>query len=92
MEGCAFFPDLPEECSQVNFAHRIKIPILLQGALYDPQYPVEQNQKPFLKLFATPEKDKRHTTYETGHYISGLNQYVQDQRAFLDDYFGRPAN
>jgi eukaryotic-like serine/threonine-protein kinase len=92
MEGCAFFPDLPEECSQVNFAHRIKIPILLQGALYDPQYPVEQNQKPFLKLFATPEKDKRHTTYETGHYIWGLNQYVQDQRAFLDDYFGRPAN
>ena len=50
--------DFPEECSQVNFAPRIKIPILMQGGKYDFLFPVETHQKPLLGLFGTPEADK----------------------------------
>jgi dienelactone hydrolase len=80
--------DLPPECSQVNFAPRIKIPILLQNGRYDFYYPVESNQKPYLRLFGTAEKDKQLRIYETGHCPLPKNEVTKDELDFLDKYLG----
>jgi dienelactone hydrolase len=80
--------DLPPECSQVNFAPRIKIPILLQGGRYDVLFPVESNQKTFLGLFGTTQEDKQHRIYETGHSCWLKNEVAKDELDFLDKYLG----
>jgi serine/threonine protein kinase/formylglycine-generating enzyme required for sulfatase activity len=89
--GAGGFYPYPEKYSQVNFAPRIKIPIFLQGGRYDTYFPVEWNQKPYLALFGTAEKDKHYTIYETGHYIWNGNRWMKDLLDFLDRYLG-PAN
>jgi formylglycine-generating enzyme required for sulfatase activity len=73
---------------QVNFAPRIKIPILLQNGKYDFIFPVESSQKPYLKLFGTPEKDKHYKLYETGHAVWIKNEAAKDEQDFLDQYLG----
>jgi len=80
--------DLAPECSQVNFAPRIKIPILLQNGKYDGIFPVESRQKPFLGLFGTAEKDKHLRIYETGHAVWTKNEVRRDELDFLDKYLG----
>jgi eukaryotic-like serine/threonine-protein kinase len=78
----------PPEFSQVNFAPRIKIPILLLNGKYDGIFPVESNQKPYLGLFGTAEKDKQLRIYETGHAVLIKLEARKDERAFLDKYLG----
>jgi dienelactone hydrolase len=81
--------ELPPECSQVNFAPRIKIPILLQNGQYDAFYPVESSQKPFLELFGTAQKDKHHRIYEgLGHSTWLKGKFGKDELDFLDKYLG----
>lgn len=80
--------ELSPECSQVNFAPRIKIPILLQGGKYDALFPVESNQKLFLGLFGTAQEDKQHRIYETGHSCWLKNEVTKDELDFLDKYLG----
>jgi formylglycine-generating enzyme required for sulfatase activity/dienelactone hydrolase/predicted Ser/Thr protein kinase len=74
---------LPPECSQVNFAPRIKIPILLQNGKYD-----NPSREPYFRLFGTAEKDKQHRIYETGHGVWSLNEARKDGFDFLDKYLG----
>jgi dienelactone hydrolase len=88
MFGGGLYLDFPPECSQVNFAPRIKIPILLQGGKYDGLNPVESHQKPYLGLFGTAEKDKRLRIYEIGHAVWIRNEVRKDELDFLDKYLG----
>jgi serine/threonine protein kinase len=83
-----FYPVYPPQFSQVNFAPRIKIPILLQGGKYDALFPLESNQKPYLALFGTAENDKHHKIYETDHNIWSGNRWMKDYLDFLDEYLG----
>jgi hypothetical protein len=41
-------------------------------------------------LFGTPEEDKVHKKYETGHNIWDRKEWVRDALSFLDKYFGQP--
>jgi eukaryotic-like serine/threonine-protein kinase len=88
MFGGGLHLDFPPEYSQVNFAARITIPILLQGGEYDFIFPVESSQKPYLGLFATPAKDKHHKTYSVGHSCWYKNVVSKDELEFLDRYLG----
>ncbi len=88
MLGGGLILDSPPEYSHVNFAPRVKIPILLQGGKYDGLRPVESSQKPYVRLFGTPEKDKQHKVYETGHAVWIKNEVAKDQLDFLDKYLG----
>jgi dienelactone hydrolase len=81
-------PGYPDACSQYNFAPRIKIPILMQNGRYDAFYPVESRQQPLLKLFGTPEEDKKLRNYETGHAVWLKNEMRKDELDFLDKYLG----
>jgi hypothetical protein len=79
----------PAECSQVNFAPHIKIPILLHGGRYDVIIPVESSQKPFLALFGTAQKYKHHMIYDgEGHSDPLKGKLSKDEIDFLDKYLG----
>jgi pimeloyl-ACP methyl ester carboxylesterase len=84
------FHDLPPEISLTNFLPRINIPVIMINGRYDWRFPVEKNQKPMLRLFGTPEEDKYHKIYESGHNLLDKRQWVRDALTFLDKYFGQP--
>ena len=42
---------------------------LMLNGKFDHFFPLETSQIPMFKLLGTPEKDKKHYVYETGHYV-----------------------
>jgi len=72
----------------INFAPRIKIPVLMQNGKYDYMFPWEKTILPLFDLLETPAKDKTLISYETGHSIWLLNEYRKDMFGFLDKYLG----
>ena len=75
------------EVDPVNFASRVKIPVLMLNGLYDHYFPVDTSQNPLFFLLGTPEEDKRHLTYESGHVIP-TNELIKESLSWLDRYLG----
>jgi serine/threonine protein kinase/formylglycine-generating enzyme required for sulfatase activity/cephalosporin-C deacetylase-like acetyl esterase len=64
--GFDFGKALPE-VDPINFASRVKVPVLMVNGRYDFFFPTETSQKPMFFLLGTPPKDKRHVVFEAGH-------------------------
>ncbi|MCX6616797.1 MAG: hypothetical protein NTZ98_11970 [Acidobacteria bacterium] len=75
------------EAEQINFAPRMKTPVLMLNGRYDYVFPVEGSQLPMFRLFGTPQKDKRHLLFETGHSIP-RNELIKETLNWLDRYLG----
>ena len=85
----AYQPDVHSpEWDPVNFAPRVKIPILMQNGVYDVRFPLESSARGLFHRLGTPEKDKRLVLYPTGHSVWLLNEYRRDTFDFLDKYLG----
>ncbi len=80
--------DCLPEVKQVNFAPRVTAPVLMLNGRYDFAWPYETHQKPLFDLLGTPEKDKHHILFETGHYIWLSIESFKEILNFLDRYFG----
>lgn len=78
------------EVEQLNFAPRVKTPVLMLNGQYDFVFPVETSQQPMFRLFGTPPKDKQHVLFNTGHSIP-RNELIKWTLDWLDRYLG-PAN
>jgi len=76
------------ECDLINFAPRVRIPVLMQNGRYDYMLPWEATIVPLFDLLGTPPQDKRLIPYESGHSVWFLNEYRRDIFDFLDEYFG----
>jgi dienelactone hydrolase len=77
------------EVDPVNFASRIKIPILMLNGQYDYIFPFETSQKPLLRFLGTPDKDKRLEVFPVDHSLSGHNAEVARLVLdWLDHYLG----
>ena len=85
------FPAEPRtpETDEINFAPRVKIPVLMINGSYDHVFPAETSQKPMFQLLGTPETDKQHFIFEGGH-TSPRNEVVRLILDWLDRYFGPP--
>ena len=84
-----YVPELGSpEWDPVNFAPRVKAPLLMQQGQYDAFYPLDTNARRLFGLFGTPEKDKHLIVYPTGHSVWLLNEHRKDTRDFLDRYLG----
>ena len=59
--------DKPIDDDKINFAPRVRTPVLMANGLHDFTFPVETSQKPMLRLLGTPEADKRYVSYPGGH-------------------------
>ena len=81
-------PRVPPEADPVNFAPRIKIPVLLLGGRQDFIHPVETAQIPLFRMLGTPEKDKKHIIFEGGHAPLRIQPLIKDILDWLDRYLG----
>ncbi|MBI3665177.1 MAG: SUMF1/EgtB/PvdO family nonheme iron enzyme, partial [Acidobacteria bacterium] len=80
------------EADPVNFAPRVKIPVLMINGRYDFIFPVEAAQIPLFRALGTPTKDKRHVIFETPHNVfTAGSDMVREVLDWLDRYLG-PVN
>jgi pimeloyl-ACP methyl ester carboxylesterase len=88
-----FFRNQPfEGMDQVDFAPRLKKPVLLVGGRYDATFPVETSQNPMFRMLGTPEADKRHVVLESPHDVREQRPTLtKEVLAWLDKYLG-PVN
>ena len=81
-------PPLPE-MNGVNYAPRVRIPVLMINGRYDYFFPLEASQIPLFNLLGTPAADKRHTLLEASHDVSAFRQVVMRETLdWLDKYLG----
>jgi cephalosporin-C deacetylase-like acetyl esterase len=85
--GGFYFPKTLPEVDQINFAPRVRIPTLMVNGRYDFFFPVDSSQLPMFRLLGTPEKDKRHALFESGH-IPADEQLIKEVLDWLDRYLG----
>ncbi len=81
----------PPEVDAVNFAPRVKVPVLMLNGRYDFGHPVETDQLPMFRLLGTPEKDKRHVLFDTGHFIALPQPIMKETLDWFDRYLGPVA-
>jgi dienelactone hydrolase len=79
------------ELNQVNFAPRMRIPVLMLNGRYDYFFPLEESQKPLFKMLGTPPGQKKHAILEAAHDVSILRQpVIREVLDWLDKYLGLP--
>jgi formylglycine-generating enzyme required for sulfatase activity/cephalosporin-C deacetylase-like acetyl esterase len=75
------------EVDPLNFAPRVKIPVLMVNGRYDFFFPKETTQDPMFRLLGTSEKDKRHVVFESGH-VPPPDLLIKEVLDWLDRYLG----
>ncbi|HMF77275.1 MAG TPA: hypothetical protein VK604_16570, partial [Bryobacteraceae bacterium] len=69
---------------------RVRVPVLMLNGRYDFAAPYATLQKPLFQLLGTPERDKRHILFDTGHLIT-LQDLKREVPNWLDRYLGPVA-
>ncbi len=83
MSACRGLPD----ADGLNFAPRVKTPVLMLHGRYDVSVPWETEGKPLYDLLGTPAPDKALKLYDTDHFIS-RKDLIQESLAWIDKYLG----
>ena len=91
LAGGLFWTKVPAEIDILNFAPRVRVPVLMLNGLYDFAMPSETFQKPMFRLLGTPERDKRHRQFDTGHLVV-LQDVIPEVLNWLDRYLGPVRN
>ena len=76
------------EVDQLNFAPRIKIPVLMINGRFDFLFPVKLSQEPMYRSFGTPPNLKRRVVYDTGHDIPRVDDIYKESLDWLDRFQG----
>jgi len=75
------------EVDEINFAPRITVPVLMINGRYDYVFPLEASQNPMFRFLGTPDKDKRHAVFDSGH-MPRHEQLIKEVLDWLDRYQG----
>ena len=78
------------EVDQINFASRVKIPVLMMNGRYDFFFPVDASQRPMFDTLGTPKDDKRHMLFDGSHGLPRLDM-IRETLDWLDRYQGAPT-
>jgi eukaryotic-like serine/threonine-protein kinase len=84
--GCNNSKVLPE-VDPMNFAPRVKVPVLMVNGRYDFMIPADTCQDPFFRALGTPAQDKKHVLFDTGHSPPQL-PVMKEALDWLDHYLG----
>jgi cephalosporin-C deacetylase-like acetyl esterase len=84
--GFQYEKTLPE-VDPFNFTPRVKMPVLMVNGRYDFFFPKENTQDPMFRVLGTPEKDKRHVVFESGH-VPPADMLIKEVLEWLDRYLG----
>ena len=83
-------PSLPE-ADPVNFAPRVKVPVLMLNGRFDFFFPTATSQEPMFTLLGTPAEHKRRVVYETSHAIP-RNEMIREVVDWMEKYWGTTAH
>ena len=84
--------DGPPEIDAINYAPRVKAPVLMMNGRHDAIFPYEPSQVPLFRLLGTPPDQKRHLVFPGGHSSFGWNnELIKEGLDWLDRWFGPPA-
>ena len=86
--GLPLFNYVPE-VDPINYATRVKTPVILLNGRDDFTFPIETSQQPLYRLLGTPEADKAHKLYDGGH-VFPFSRMIKDSLDWLDKYLGAP--
>ena len=79
-------PALPE-ADPVNFASRVKIPVLMLNGRFDFFFPTKTSQEPMFARLGTREADKRRVLYDASHALP-RSEIIKENVAWMDKYWG----
>ena len=79
---------LPPHRDAVNFAPRVRMPVLMINGRYDNGAPVETAIEPLFRLFGAPEKDRKLLLYDSGHLPQPALLWIKEALDWLDRYLG----
>jgi eukaryotic-like serine/threonine-protein kinase len=82
-----FLQKVYPEADQLNFAPRIKAPVLALNGRYDFLYPTVSSQEPMFRLLGTPTDQKRSVLYDAGHDVPRI-EMIKESLNWLDRYLG----
>ena len=77
----------PPEIDEINFAPRVRIPVLMLNGRYDLSFPAEANQVPLFHLLGTPEDQKRYVLFDFGH-VPVQPREIKETLDWFDRYLG----
>ncbi len=75
------------EADPVNFASRVKIPVLMLNGRFDFFFPTETSQEPMFRSLGTPAEHKRRVLYDASHSLP-RNELIKEFTAWMDKYLG----
>ena len=86
--GCGLLTTpLPAEGDILNFAPRVRLPVLMLNGKFDFAYSLEEQMKPLFRLLGTPSQDKKLALIEGGH-VPPLQGAISETLAWYDRYLG----
>ena len=77
------------EVDPINYATRVRTPVILLNGRDDFTFPIETSQLPLYRLLGTPDADKAHKLYDGGH-VFPFSRMIKDSLDWLDKYLGAP--
>ena len=90
LDGGFFLGPVARGRDQVDFAPRVKQPVLMVNGRYDFTFSPERAQIPLFNMLGTPAADKKRVVFDTPHDISQQkSQLSREVLAWLDKYLGR---
>ena len=75
------------EADPVNFASRVKIPVLMLNGRFDFFFPTETSQEPMFRGLGTPAEHKRRVVYDASHTIP-RNEMIKEFVGWMEKYWG----
>jgi pimeloyl-ACP methyl ester carboxylesterase len=79
---------IPPECDPVNFAPRVKVPVLMVNGREDFDLPYATAQVPMFRMLGTAPGEKRHVVLEGGHVPLHTEEAIRVMVDWLDERLG----
>jgi dienelactone hydrolase len=79
----------PTEVDPINFAPRVRAPVLMLNGRDDFSFPIETSQEPMFRWLGSSPEHKRRELYPGGH-IFPFSRMIKDSLDWLDKYLGPP--
>lgn len=79
------------EADPVNFAPRVKVPVLMLNGRFDFFFPTETSQEPMFRALGTPAEHRRRVVYDVSHIIP-RNELIKEFVGWMDKYWGASAS
>jgi eukaryotic-like serine/threonine-protein kinase len=90
LDGGYFMDPAPKGGDQVDFAPRLKKPVLMVNGAEDYVFPLRESQTPMFQMLGTPAAEKKHVVLDTPHDVTERRpELVGAVLGWLDQYLGR---